>query len=195
MEDSSQSQSQSLDWLGVAIFLILLVVVSRVWHWINTRKQKAENETILKRPDERMLDALKKRDIKVVKRLVESGFDLSPVPGYGTYLNYAWGYYGEYDFEIVKYLIEAGGVDLNDASFPAIVTASGRGKLEELQYILDRGADINAITHVKTSALWQAAYHNQLEEIEFLLKAGLDIKLHGVTALQVAARIEFPCWR
>lgn len=141
----------------------------------------------IKKPDQQMLDALERKDLEAVKQMVTSGFDLKTVPGYGSYLSYAWGHYGDYDFEIVKYLIEKGGVNLNDSSDPAIIIAAGRGKLDELQYILDRGADINALSRVNTSALWKAAYRNQIEEINYLLEHGLDINIHGGRALQVAA--------
>lgn len=53
--------------------------------------------------------------------------------------------------------------------------------------MLDRGADINAVTHVGTTALWQAAYHGELEEIRFLIGSGFDLKRHGGAGLQIAA--------
>jgi len=45
------------------------------------------------------------------------------------------------DFLIVKLLFK-NQADLNDIQFPSIVAASRRGKIEEIQYVLDRGADI-----------------------------------------------------
>ncbi|REK76923.1 ankyrin repeat domain-containing protein [Paenibacillus paeoniae] len=135
-----------------------------------------------------MDDALKRNDFEAVKALLVNGFDLTPIPGFGTYLDLAWSYryHTEYDFEIVKLLIEF-GESLNDPADPSIVMAAMQGNLEEMQYVLDRGADINAITHTKVSALWTAANNNNKEVIQFLLDAGIDLKAHGGTALQTAA--------
>lgn len=127
------------------------------------------------------------KDVETVKSLLASGIDLNyRALGTTTYLEYAWGYYREYDFTIVKLLIEY-GAEINHPSFPSIICASGRGRIEEIQYVLDRGADINAISHVGTSALWKAAYDGLIDEIKFLLRSGLDIDKHGGHALQIAA--------
>lgn len=137
--------------------------------------------------NQEMIKAFKEKDIGTVIALIASGIDLNyRAPGSGTYLNYAWSGFGEYDFEIVKLLID-NGAELNNPSLPAIVDASRRGRIEEIQYILDRGANINAVSHVGTSALWHAAYSGNVGLIEFLLRAGLDIVQHGGIALQVAS--------
>lgn len=135
-----------------------------------------------------MDDALKRNDFEAVKALLVNGFDLTPIPGFGTYLDRAWSYryHTEYDFEIVKLLIEY-GESLNYPGLPSIYMAAMHGNLEEMQYVLDRGADINAITHTKVSALWTSAYDNKKEVVQFLIDAGIDLKAHGGTALQIAA--------
>lgn len=133
-----------------------------------------------------MDDAFKRNDLEAVKSLLANGFDLSPIPGHGTYLDRAWSHRREYNFDIVKLLIDY-GEDINYPGHPSIVMAAHRGKLEEIQYVLDRGADIHAVTHTEVSALWSAAYHNNSEVLRFLLNAGIDLNAHGGTALQTAA--------
>lgn len=134
-----------------------------------------------------LINAFKNKDIKSVKSLIVSGIDLNyRTPGTDTYLGFAWGYYRDYDFNIVKLLIE-NGAEINHPLSPSITLASGRGRIDEIQYVLDRGADINAISSVGTSALWRAAYNGHIDEIKFLLRSGLDIDMHGGHALQIAA--------
>lgn len=59
--------------------------------------------------NQELINAFKNKDIKTVKSLIASGIDLNyRVPGTATYLEYAWGYYRDYDFNIVKLLIENG---------------------------------------------------------------------------------------
>lgn len=130
--------------------------------------------------------ALQRNDYEAVKSLLMDGFDLAPIPGHGTYLDCAWFHREEYDFNIVKLLIDY-GEDLNYPGHPSIVTAVHRGKIEEIQYVLNKGADINAVTHTGVSALWSAVYNNDKETMEFVLGAGIDLKAHGGKALQVAA--------
>lgn len=133
------------------------------------------------------MEAIKNKDIDSVRSIIASGIDLNHrSPGTVTYLDQTWCGYSDYDFELVKLLIE-NGADLNDPAYPAIVCASRRGRVEEIEYVLKRGANINAITHVGTSALWQASYYGYLDVIKFLLQAGLDINQHGGHALQIAS--------
>lgn len=96
--------------------------------------------SVVKYFDPIMDDAFKRND-----------FDLSPIPGYGTYLDRAWLHRHEYSFDIVKLLIEY-GESLNYPGYPSIVMAARRGKYDEIQFVLDRGADINAVTHTGVSA-------------------------------------------
>jgi uncharacterized protein len=137
--------------------------------------------------NQEMINAFRNKDIESVKSLIDSGINLNHrTPGTATYLNEAWCGFGEYDFEIVKLLIE-NGEEINDPSFPAITCASQRGNIDEIRYVLDRGADINAISHVGTSSLWHAAYNGHIDVVKFLLHAGLDIDKHGGKALQIAS--------
>ncbi|MDI4649051.1 ankyrin repeat domain-containing protein [Cohnella hashimotonis] len=136
--------------------------------------------------DQELLQAIKSVDYDKVKSIVESGVDLNaPSPG-GTYLDWAWGGYREWDFEIVKLLI-AYGADLNDKAYPSITSAARKGRIHEVQYLLDRGAQINAVSHVGTTALWHAAYNGDVKLAAFLIQNGMDLPSHGGRALGLAA--------
>jgi ankyrin repeat protein len=137
--------------------------------------------------NDELIAAFKHKDRETVKAIVSSGFDLNSKLRGVTYLEYAWRHFGDYDFDIIKLLLEH-GAQINDPSVPSITLASGRGAINELQYVLDLGADINAIDHVGTSALSSAAYEGHVEEAKFLLRSGLDLERHGGKALQIAAR-------
>lgn len=133
-----------------------------------------------------LLMAIKHKDLEALYSLLESEIDLNPPSVEGTYLSWSWGRFGSYDFDIVKQLI-ARGAALNDASHPSIVCAAGRGKLEELAYVVERGADVNAVDEAGHSALWHAIYGECTEEAQWLIEAGLRLDWHGKQALQLAA--------
>ncbi|GMK41888.1 hypothetical protein PCCS19_49470 [Paenibacillus sp. CCS19] len=135
-----------------------------------------------------LLMAIKHKDLEALYSLLGSGVDLNPPSMEGTYLSWAWGKFGSYDFDVVKLLIEHGAA-LNDRSLPAITCAAGRGKLSELAYVVERGADVNAVDEAGHSALWHAVYGAYIEEVKWLLDAGLRLEQHGVQALRLAASI------
>ncbi|QKS47759.1 ankyrin repeat domain-containing protein (plasmid) [Paenibacillus cellulosilyticus] len=135
-----------------------------------------------------LLMAIKHKDLEALYPLLDSGIDLNPPSMEGTYLSWAWGKFGSYDFDIVKRLI-AHGAALNDATYPAIICAAGRGKLDELAYVVERGADVNAVDEAGHSALWHAVYGECAKEVQWLIEAGLKLDRHGEQALQLAASI------
>lgn len=65
----------------------------------------------------------------------------------GPYLDCVWSLFPEYNFEIVKLLIN-NGANLNDKDFPSILSAARHGKREDFKYIINRGADINLVSFV-----------------------------------------------
>lgn len=135
-----------------------------------------------------LLMAIKYKDLEALHSLLDGGVELNPPSMEGTYLSWAWGKFGSYDFDVVKLLIEQGAA-LNDASYPAIIGAAGRGKLNELAYVIERGADINAVDEAGHSALWHAVYGECLEEAQWLIGTGLSLDQHGTQAMQLAASI------
>lgn len=136
--------------------------------------------------DQRMLDAFKNRDIEAVQALLQEGIDLNAASDDGTYLNWAWSGYNKHSFDIVKLLIEH-GADLHDRNYPSIVSAARYGTRRDFQYLLDRGADLNATNHVGSSAFSQAVSWGNQKGVEALLELGIDVSIHGGSALRDAA--------
>lgn len=66
--------------------------------------------------------------------------------------------------------------------------AAKHGNIEEMQYVLDRGVDINAVTQTGVSALRASLNSNNKQVVQCLIgAAGIDLKAHWGTALEIAA--------
>ena len=84
--------------------------------------------------------------------------------------------------------------DTQEVLDEALVYAATSGRVEELAYLVERGADVNGLAY-ETPALLRAAWQGQAEAIEWLLEQGADIDAlgqlgghaQGVTALHLAA--------
>jgi ankyrin repeat protein len=72
------------------------------------------------------------------------------------------------------------GADVNcksrDEQFTALMWASRKGNLEMITFLLDNGADIEAVQHIGRTALMHACEKGQLNAVELLLKRGADIE-------------------
>lgn len=80
-----------------------------------------------------------------------------------------------------------------DEDFNMIISAS-KGHLANVKNLLDRGADINAVTVDNISALMYAAENGDIEMVRFLLQNGADPNIrpfNGVTALISAAKLNY----
>lgn len=80
-----------------------------------------------------------------------------------------------------------------DEDFNMIISAS-KGHLANVRNLLDRGADINAVTVDNISALMYAAENGDLEMVRFLLNNGADPNIrpyNGITALISAAKLNY----
>ena len=98
---------------------------------------------------------------------------------------------GSGDLELVKLFVAAGySVDTKAQGTPAIVSAAMSGHGAVVQYLIDAGADVNAVDDVNTTALIRIATTCDATPIvKALLKAGArtDIKsAGGTTAGQLA---------
>ena len=101
----------------------------------------------------------------------------------------------EGDLQKVKAEIEAGKkVDSKDAAGQtALMYAAGSGRMEVVEYLLSRGADVNAVsgTFGAGTALSYAASANRLEVMEYLIAKGANVNLvsrRGESPLFFAAR-------
>ncbi len=78
-----------------------------------------------------------------------------------------------------------------DDDFNLIISAS-KGHLKNVQNLLDRGADINAVTVDNISALMYATENGDFEMVRFLLQKGANPNIrpyNGITALISAAKL------
>jgi ankyrin repeat protein len=91
---------------------------------------------------------------------------------------------------LVKKLHER-GADINAAGWTPLAYAATNGKTEVARYLLDIGANPNALSPNGTSALMMAVRGGHAETVDLLLAKGADVNLrnqNGATALAWATR-------
>jgi len=66
----------------------------------------------------------------------------------------------------------------------ALIKAAGEGKLEDAEFLLARGARINAKGLWQNRPVHEAAWHGRMEMLEFLLAAGARVDSMGVSGMQ-----------
>lgn len=83
------------------------------------------------------------------------------------------------------------GTDLNSkdpyANSTPLITASVFGKINAVKFLIDAGADLNALNNDGATALHSAAFFCNTEIVEVLLEAGIDKTVrnkYGQTALE-----------
>jgi hypothetical protein len=135
-------------------------------------------------PETQVIQPKTEAQREAIRKLREKGFPM-PTPDFLVMTA------GTGDLEAVKLFVAAGySVDTKDRGTPAIVNAAMSGRGEIVQYLIEAGADVNAVDEVNTTALMRAADQcDQTATIKALLKAGArtDIKSAGdSTALQLA---------
>jgi hypothetical protein len=78
--------------------------------------------------------------------------------------------------------------DLNDKSYPLITAAARYGSKALFENLIALGANINAMTHAKTSAVGRALAFQNFEGVRALLELGFEMKSYsGGEALRSAA--------
>ena len=102
----------------------------------------------------RLLKAIEKGNLELVKELLEQGAEINARDKYGwTALHFA-SLYGH--LEIVKELHEAGAeieAKTNNNGMTALHYASRNGHLEIVKYLVEKGADIEAKTNYNKTSL------------------------------------------
>ena len=92
----------------------------------------------------------------------------------------------------VRRLVEA-GADVNLYSWPPLIYAAFKGHAEVAEYLLGKGAEVNATTTNGSTALLFASRFGHLEVVEVLLKHHADPNLandRGATAIDWALKTE-----
>ena len=87
------------------------------------------------------------------------------------------------DLEAASNIIDA-GEDLDKAMAGSIESAlhivSKAGDVAKIKALLERGADINILSH-KSTPLYTACYYSQEEAAKLLIEEGCDITQHDAT--------------
>jgi len=129
-----------------------------------------------------------KRNIALLKVLINAGLDLNAKGRRGNTLLYNLSEYSE--FEFIKLVLDSGAdVNLgNKNGNTPISVALARGDSEILQLLIDYGGEINTKNGMNVTPLYQAIQGNQasivlafgnnepkLENIKILINAGADV--------------------
>ena len=74
-------------------------------------------------------------------------------------------------------LLHLAGVSVNsrDGSCPPLFLAASEGRLNAVRYLLDQGADVNALDQAANTALTEATYYGHVPVIKELLIRGANI--------------------
>lgn len=89
------------------------------------------------------------------------------------------------DLDIVKLLLKK-GVDINTKNGISLVAAAARGApYEMLKFLLENGANVNAIDGSSSTALMYEASRGNAEGVKLLIKYGADVNAKN-TALRFA---------
>ena len=153
--------------------------------------------------------AVYKSDLSLVKFLVENKADFTK-KGLIYITEDKSAYYGnliaiavaENKFKILKYLIEECNIDIDDKEYytetqtdngwTGLQWAAYKGKIEIAEYLINKGANINA-NHLadKTTPLIYALQNQKDETAKFLINKGADVNIQNYykwTAIHYAAR-------
>ena len=130
--------------------------------------------------DNALIKAINDGDVKKVKSLIKSGFDVSKKSEYGQTALMAAAYYG--NVEIIRLLIAAGADleicdDNGDNAF--MCTFYDSEKKAAVEYFLSLNVDINKINNYHLTPLILAAFNNHCQSIELLISNGAEIELKG----------------
>jgi ankyrin repeat protein len=130
---------------------------------------------------------------EAVKLLIENGADASATDkdGLTPLMNAA----ENGDVETLKAILEK--VDdpdyvnqMSNTGFTALIIASAHGHVEAIEYLVSKGAKVDAVHENKVTALMYAAAAGHLEAMKVLIKGGADLEFkhtNGGTALLEAS--------
>jgi hypothetical protein len=150
-------------------------ILSELWELGSGPEEDAANEVIQPKTEAAR---------EAIRKLREKGY---PQPTADFLVMTA----GSGELEVLKLFVAAGySVDTKADGTPAIVSAAMSGQSEVVQYLIDAGADVNAVDEVSTTALMRIASNCEATKtVRALLKAGARTEIKsasGTTAEQLA---------
>jgi ankyrin repeat protein len=123
--------------------------------------------------------ALFTSDTDVVKLLIQKGADPNEKSWYGiTPLEWAMTGKGVEDQKIVGMLISA-GAKVNGRESRAMYAAISHDKISMVEYLLDKGADVNSMDSTGSRPLEDAVSYGRLDIAKLLISRGADVNAKG----------------
>jgi len=120
--------------------------------------------------------AVKKKDMELLEflyTLKNVDFDMGDVDGERPLL-YAVGSRSTSSLEMVKFLVEKGGADIQSRSlkneWSPIYVAATLGNIETLKYMMSLGCDVNVMTAIKRTALTKVCWMGRVDSLKILLE-------------------------
>lgn len=132
-----------------------------------------------------LMDASANGHIEIVKLLLAKGADVNAKTKWGQSAFILAGFFSH--TEIMELLLVNGAHVTPSEYGIAMVMPALEGRIDVVQYLLDKGADLNARDRFGQSALGSAASKGQMNIIRLLLDKGADVNANGGDALQSAA--------
>ncbi|MFZ4054877.1 MAG: ankyrin repeat domain-containing protein [Polynucleobacter sp.] len=89
----------------------------------------------------------------------------------------------------VKYLVENKAAIFNQSGWTPLHYAATTGQTEIVSYLIEQGAQVNALSESNTTPLMMAVRSGNIETVSVLLKNGADLQIvnnQGFTAIDVA---------
>lgn len=136
---------------------------------------------------------------ETVAYLLDNGADVNLTGQYGRSAFLAAIRNGDLNLKLIQKLIDAGAnINQKDESGRLAVHYASANNLSYLKFLMDKGADINAVTDDNKTPLILAAQYKQEDTVEYLLEKNIDVNVnvnvkdsHGKTALNYAIGEEF----
>ena len=125
------------------------------------------------------MEAAKRGDLPLVKRLLDNGADVNAKVKSRVYpCSNGWTalMYGSNYPEVVELLLQK-GADINaraNDGNTALKSAALEGNAEVVKLLLEKGADINATTQHGNTALRTAAFEGNVDVVKILMERGVD---------------------
>ncbi len=88
--------------------------------------------------------------------------------------------------EIATFTYTCEGCESETVAYSALIRAAALGRTEIAKLLIDRGADVNALTKSGNAPLLEAAEEGHEDTVKLLIEEGADVQRFGTEALQLA---------